>query len=62
MIYRKYENRIGFPTDKGYVGVISINGVSQLFATEEEYNEFLREKEANGETEIPEVTTYGEEG
>ena len=38
------QTRYGYPIDSGYVGCITEDGDKILFATEEEYNEYVEEE------------------
>ena len=38
------QTRYGYPIDSGYVGYITDDGDKILFATEEEYNEYVEEE------------------
>lgn len=38
------QTRYGYPIDSGYVGYITEDGDKILFATEEEYNEYVEEE------------------
>ena len=41
--YITYETRKGYPISSGYKGYITEGGKKILFATEEEYNEYIEE-------------------